>query len=63
MGDGMKNRGMGREATRGMLSNWLMTTVCPSGRIRPVYLFICISTAFDEKERWLSKGRWCLSKE
>ena len=26
-----------------------MTTVYPSGRIRPNYLFICISTACDKK--------------
>ena len=27
-----------------------MTMVCPSGRIRPDYLFICISTACDGKK-------------
>ena len=27
-----------------------MTTVYPSGQIRPNYLFICISTACDKKK-------------
>ena len=33
-----------------MLSSQLMTTVYPSGQIRPNYLFIYISTACDEKK-------------
>ena len=46
----MENRGARRWATRGMLSSRLMTMVYPSGRIRPNYLFICISTASDKKK-------------